>query len=196
GDGGVQPRARARAGVGHVLPRGGVHQPLPGPPGLPPPPGRLLRRQGQPVHSRLHAGRRGEHRRPACPVPRDGRPDHVRAPPRRLERIEAGQAFALLVDYSHKPGAVEAMLAALRPVTGGRLAIVLGCGGDRDRAKRPLMGAAAARLADVAILTSDNPRTEDPLAILGQMLEGVLTVPEPERARLIIEPDRAPAIGL
>jgi UDP-N-acetylmuramoyl-L-alanyl-D-glutamate--2,6-diaminopimelate ligase len=116
--------------------------------------------------------------------------------PGRLERVEAGQDFTLLVDYSHKPGAVEAVLQALRPVTGGRLCIVLGCGGDRDRAKRPLMGAAAARLADVAILTSDNPRSEDPLAILAEMLAGVLTVPERERARVIIDPDRAAAIGL
>ena len=116
--------------------------------------------------------------------------------PGRLERVEAGQDFTLLVDYSHKPGAVEAVLHALRPVTGGRLCIVLGCGGDRDRAKRPLMGAAAARLADVAILTSDNPRSEDPLAILAEMLAGVLTVPGQQRARVIIEPDRAAAIGL
>jgi UDP-N-acetylmuramoyl-L-alanyl-D-glutamate--2,6-diaminopimelate ligase len=115
--------------------------------------------------------------------------------PGRLERVEAGQDFTVLVDYSHKPGAVEAVLRALRPVTGGRLTIVLGCGGDRDTAKRPLMGAAAARLADVAILTSDNPRSEDPLAILTQMLEGVLTVGEPQRARIIVEPDRAAAIG-
>jgi UDP-N-acetylmuramoyl-L-alanyl-D-glutamate--2,6-diaminopimelate ligase len=116
--------------------------------------------------------------------------------PGRLERVDAGQDFTVLVDYSHKPGAVEAVLRALRPVTGGRLAIVLGCGGDRDSAKRPLMGAAAARLADLAILTSDNPRSEDPLAILTEMLEGVLTVGEPERARIIVEPDRAAAIGL
>ncbi len=116
--------------------------------------------------------------------------------PGRLERVEAGQDFTVLVDYSHKPGAVEAVLGALRAVTGGRLCIVLGCGGDRDRAKRPLMGAASARLADVAILTSDNPRSEDPLAILAEMLAGVLTVPEQERARVIIEPDRATAIGL
>jgi UDP-N-acetylmuramoyl-L-alanyl-D-glutamate--2,6-diaminopimelate ligase len=113
-----------------------------------------------------------------------------------LERVDAGQDFTLLVDYSHKPGAVEAVLQALRPVTSGRLAIVLGCGGDRDSAKRPLMGAAAARLADLAILTSDNPRSEDPLAILAEMLDGVLTVGEPERARIIVEPDRAAAIGL
>ena len=116
--------------------------------------------------------------------------------PGRLERVDAGQDFTVLVDYSHKPGAVQAVLRALRPVTGGRLAIVLGCGGDRDSAKRPLMGAAAARLADLAILTSDNPRSEDPLAILAEMLEGVITVGEPERARIIVEPDRAAAIGL
>jgi UDP-N-acetylmuramoyl-L-alanyl-D-glutamate--2,6-diaminopimelate ligase len=116
--------------------------------------------------------------------------------PGRLERVDAGQDFTVLVDYSHKPGAVEAVLRALRPVTGGRLTIVLGCGGDRDTAKRPLMGAAAARLADLAILTSDNPRSEDPLAILAEMLEGVRTVGPDERARIIVEPDRAAAIGL
>jgi len=100
------------------------------------------------------------------------------------------------VDYSHKPGAVEAVLGALRPVTSGELIVVLGCGGDRDRGKRPLMGAAAVRLADVAIFTSDNPRSEDPLGILAEMLHGVLGVPQGERARLIIEPDRAAAIDL
>jgi UDP-N-acetylmuramoyl-L-alanyl-D-glutamate--2,6-diaminopimelate ligase len=116
--------------------------------------------------------------------------------PGRLERVERGQDFTVLVDYSHKPGAVEAVLRALRPVTQGRLSIVLGCGGDRDRAKRPLMGAAATELADLAILTSDNPRSEDPLAILAEMLQGVLTVPPERRGRVIIEPDRAAAIGL
>ena len=116
--------------------------------------------------------------------------------PGRLERVEAGQDFTVLVDYSHKPGAVEAVLRGLRPVTGGRLTIVLGCGGDRDTAKRPLMGAAAASLADTAILTSDNPRSEDPLAILAEMLEGVLTIAEPDRARIIVEPDRGAAIAL
>ena len=100
------------------------------------------------------------------------------------------------VDYSHKPGAVEAVLNALRPVTSGELIVVLGCGGDRDRGKRPLMGAAAARLADVVILTSDNPRSEDPLAILAEMLQGVLGVPQAARARVIMEPDRAAAIEL
>jgi UDP-N-acetylmuramoyl-L-alanyl-D-glutamate--2,6-diaminopimelate ligase len=116
--------------------------------------------------------------------------------PGRLERVDAGQDFTVLVDYSHKPGAVEAVLRALRPVTQGRLCIVLGCGGDRDRAKRPLMGAAAVSLADLAILTSDNPRSEDPLAILAEMLQGAVGVPPERRGRLIIEPDRAAAIGL
>jgi UDP-N-acetylmuramoyl-L-alanyl-D-glutamate--2,6-diaminopimelate ligase len=99
------------------------------------------------------------------------------------------------VDYAHKPGAVEAVLRALREVTQGNLIIVLGCGGDRDRAKRPMMGAAAVSLADTAVLTSDNPRSEDPLAILSAMLEGVLTVPPGERARVVVEPDRAAAIN-
>ncbi len=119
--------------------------------------------------------------------------------PGRLERVDADGAapdLTALVDYSHKPGAVEAVLGALRPVTQGSLIIVLGCGGDRDRAKRPLMGAAAARLADVAIFTSDNPRSEDPLAILAAMLDGALGVPQRHRALVIVEPDRAAAIGL
>ena len=116
--------------------------------------------------------------------------------PGRLERVPApGLGVTAFVDYSHKPGAVEAVLRSLRPVTQGNLIIVLGCGGDRDRAKRPMMGAAAASLADVAILTSDNPRSEDPLAILAAMLDGVLSVPQDERARVIIEPDRAAAIA-
>jgi UDP-N-acetylmuramoyl-L-alanyl-D-glutamate--2,6-diaminopimelate ligase len=134
----------------------------------------------------------------ACPgVP--GRLQRVPLPPGgttpRTPRVSAGQPDAF-VDYSHKPGAVEAVLTALRPVTSGELIVVLGCGGDRDRGKRPLMGAAAARLADVAVFTSDNPRSEDPLGILDEMLHGVLGVPHGERARLIIEPDRAAAIDL
>jgi UDP-N-acetylmuramoyl-L-alanyl-D-glutamate--2,6-diaminopimelate ligase len=120
-----------------------------------------------------------------------------RGVPGRLERVDpGGQDFTILVDYSHKPGAVEATLRALRPVTQGKLTIVLGCGGDRDRGKRPLMGAAAASLADVAILTSDNPRSEDPLAILAAMLEGAAAVDRRDRAHVIVEPDRAAAISL
>jgi UDP-N-acetylmuramoyl-L-alanyl-D-glutamate--2,6-diaminopimelate ligase len=116
--------------------------------------------------------------------------------PGRLERVTGppGLPFTAFVDYSHKPGAVEAVLRSLRTVTAGRLLIVLGCGGDRDRAKRPLMGAAAASLADVTILTNDSPRSEDPLAILDAMLDGVLSVPATERARVVVEPDRAAAI--
>lgn len=115
--------------------------------------------------------------------------------PGRLERVESGRDLTVLVDYSHKPGAVKAVLSALRPVTPGNLRIVLGCGGDRDKGKRPLMGAAAASLADVAIFTSDNPRSEDPLEILAEMLAGALTVPAADRAHVIIEPDRAAAIA-
>jgi UDP-N-acetylmuramoyl-L-alanyl-D-glutamate--2,6-diaminopimelate ligase len=116
--------------------------------------------------------------------------------PGRLERVEAGQDFTVFVDYSHKPGAVRAVLEALRPVTLGNLTIVLGCGGDRDRAKRPLMGEAAAELADVAVFTSDNPRSEDPLGILAEMLSGALTVLARDRGHVIVEPDRAAAIEL
>ncbi len=116
--------------------------------------------------------------------------------PGRLEQVDLGQDFTVLVDYSHKPAAVEAVLRALRPVTQGTLTIVLGCGGDRDAAKRPMMGAIAARLADVAIFTSDNPRSEDPLAIVTAMLDGAIDVPQAQRAHVIVEPDRAAAIGL
>jgi UDP-N-acetylmuramoyl-L-alanyl-D-glutamate--2,6-diaminopimelate ligase len=116
--------------------------------------------------------------------------------PGRLERVGSEHDLTVLVDYSHKPGAVEAVLNALRPVTQGSLRIVLGCGGDRDTAKRPLMGAIAAELADTAIFTNDNPRSEDPLAILGEMLAGTLSVPPRDRAHVVVEPDRAAAIGL
>jgi UDP-N-acetylmuramoyl-L-alanyl-D-glutamate--2,6-diaminopimelate ligase len=115
-------------------------------------------------------------------------------PPGRLERVDRGQDFTVLVDYAHKPGAVEALLTVMRYVTQGSLVIVLGCGGDRDRGKRRLMGAAAARLADEAILTSDNPRSEDPLAILAEMLAGAVEIPQHLRARVSIQPDRAEAI--
>ncbi|MBV2362491.1 UDP-N-acetylmuramoyl-L-alanyl-D-glutamate--2,6-diaminopimelate ligase [Streptomonospora nanhaiensis] len=116
--------------------------------------------------------------------------------PGRMERVEAGQDFTAVVDYSHKPGAIEAVLTALRGITEGELTIVVGCGGDRDRAKRPLMGEAAARLADAVILTDDNPRTEDPVTIVTAMLDGVAKVPQDQRARVTVEPDRAAAIEL
>jgi UDP-N-acetylmuramoyl-L-alanyl-D-glutamate--2,6-diaminopimelate ligase len=92
--------------------------------------------------------------------------------PGRMERIDAGQPFAALVDYAHTPDAVATLLASVREVTEGRVIVVLGCGGDRDRSKRPLMGRAAVAGADLAVFTSDNPRSEDAEAILDEMGDG------------------------
>ncbi|GAA1242312.1 UDP-N-acetylmuramoyl-L-alanyl-D-glutamate--2,6-diaminopimelate ligase [Kitasatospora nipponensis] len=115
--------------------------------------------------------------------------------PGRLERVDAGQAFVAVVDYAHKPDALKAVLESLREVTKGRLHVVIGCGGDRDPYKRGPMGASAARLADTAVLTADNPRSEDPLAILSAMLGGAAEVPEAERGDVLVVPDRAEAIA-
>lgn len=115
--------------------------------------------------------------------------------PGRLERVDAGQPYLAVVDYAHKTDAVESVLKALRKVTEGRVHIVLGCGGDRDTTKRGPMGAAAARLADTAVLTSDNPRSEDPLAILATMLQGAASVPAHERGEVQVFEDRAAAIA-
>ncbi len=93
--------------------------------------------------------------------------------PGRLEPVDAGQDFTVVVDYAHKPDAVAAAVAALRPLTSGRVIVVLGAGGDRDPGKRPMMGAIAARDADVLIVTDDNPRTEDPAAIRAAVLAGI-----------------------
>jgi len=103
--------------------------------------------------------------------------------PGRLERVDAGQPFLALVDYAHKPGAVAALLDTLRDRlaspehAGGRLLVVLGCGGERDAAKRPLMGAEAARRAELLVITDDNPRGEDPAAIRAAMRAGALAGP-------------------
>jgi UDP-N-acetylmuramoyl-L-alanyl-D-glutamate--2,6-diaminopimelate ligase len=115
--------------------------------------------------------------------------------PGRMERVDAGQPFLAVVDYSHKPAAVAGALAALRPLTRGRLIVVLGCGGDRDRAKRPLMGEIAAREADVLIVTDDNPRSEEPAAIRRAMLDGAARVPGGVRAEVVEIGDRGAAIG-
>ncbi|WUT40116.1 UDP-N-acetylmuramoyl-L-alanyl-D-glutamate--2,6-diaminopimelate ligase [Streptomyces sp. NBC_00690] len=115
--------------------------------------------------------------------------------PGRLERIDEGQPYLAVVDYAHKTDAVDSVLRSLRKVTKGRLHIVLGCGGDRDTTKRGPMGAAAARLADTVVLTSDNPRSEDPLAILAAMLAGAAEVPVHERGDVLVEADRAAAIA-
>ena len=132
----------------------------------------------------------------------DGIDVHVAAPaiaaasvPGRMERIDAGQPFLAVVDYSHKPAAVEGALRALRPLTRGRLIIVLGCGGDRDRGKRPHMGEIAARDADLLIVTDDNPRSEDPATIRQAMIEGAVGVPEIERGDVREVGDRAAAIA-
>jgi UDP-N-acetylmuramoyl-L-alanyl-D-glutamate--2,6-diaminopimelate ligase len=93
--------------------------------------------------------------------------------PGRLQPVEEGQRFAVLVDYAHKPGALESVLHAVRDLTRGRVIVVFGAGGDRDRGKRPVMGEIAGRLADEVVVTSDNPRSEDPDAIIAEIVAGV-----------------------
>ncbi|MBI3030686.1 MAG: UDP-N-acetylmuramoyl-L-alanyl-D-glutamate--2,6-diaminopimelate ligase [Candidatus Rokubacteria bacterium] len=118
----------------------------------------------------------------------------VAAVPGRFERVEAGQPFLVVVDYAHTPDALERVLATARKLTRGRLGVVFGCGGDRDRGKRPIMGGIAARLADRVWVTSDNPRSEDPLAIIKEVVVGVGAVwPDLERCAMI--PDRRAAIS-
>jgi UDP-N-acetylmuramoyl-L-alanyl-D-glutamate--2,6-diaminopimelate ligase len=111
----------------------------------------------------------------------------VRGVPGRLEFVDEGQPFAVVVDYAHKPGSLERVLLELRDLARGRVLCVFGCGGDRDREKRPVMGVIAAKLADVAIVTSDNPRSEEPMAIIEEVLAGA---PDLE-----VEPDRRAAIA-
>src|SRR5213078_3498161 len=90
--------------------------------------------------------------------------------PGRFEAVDEGQPFAVVVDYAHKPGALESVLRAARTATDGRVLVVFGAGGDRDRGKRPLMGKIASDLADVVIVTSDNPRSEEPIEIIEDIL--------------------------
>lgn len=113
--------------------------------------------------------------------------------PGRMERVALGQDFTAVVDYSHKPAAVALALDAMRARTSGRVIVVLGCGGDRDVAKRPLMGAAAAARSDVLIVTDDNPRSEDPSAIRAAMLAGANEVEQ--RGEVIDIGDRRAAIA-
>ena len=115
----------------------------------------------------------------------------VAAVPGRFERVDAGQGFLVVVDYAHTPDALRRVLETARRLTPGRLAVVFGAGGDRDRGKRPVMGRVAADLADRVWLTSDNPRSEDPRVIIDQIAVGV--VPPPPEGYTVI-PDRHEAI--
>jgi UDP-N-acetylmuramoyl-L-alanyl-D-glutamate--2,6-diaminopimelate ligase len=116
---------------------------------------------------------------------------HATGVPGRFEAIEEGQPFAVLVDYAHTPEALQNVLLAARPLTEERLISVFGAGGDRDRDKRPHMGRIASELSDLAIVTSDNPRSEDPGSIIDQILDGIEA-----RDRVQVQEDRRAAIGL
>ncbi len=113
--------------------------------------------------------------------------------PGRFELVDCGQEFTVVVDYAHTPDGLENILKAAREVTPGRLIAVFGCGGDRDRTKRPVMGRIAGRYSDLPIITSDNPRTEDPMQVIRDVEEGVREVAVPGGYRVI--PDRREAIG-
>jgi UDP-N-acetylmuramoyl-L-alanyl-D-glutamate--2,6-diaminopimelate ligase len=117
----------------------------------------------------------------------------VASVPGRLERIENDRGLTVLVDYAHKPAALEGVLRTVRPLAqagGGRVHVVFGCGGDRDKAKRPVMGRIAAALADAVVVTSDNPRSEDPESILAEVLSGI-----PAGTRVVARADRRAAIA-
>jgi UDP-N-acetylmuramoyl-L-alanyl-D-glutamate--2,6-diaminopimelate ligase len=114
--------------------------------------------------------------------------ESVRGVPGRFESIDEGQPFEVVVDYAHKPLALETLLRAVRDLATGRVICVFGCGGDRDREKRPQMGRIASELADVVIVTNDNPRSEEPQEIIDAIVAGAVTDVE-------VEPDRAQAIA-
>jgi UDP-N-acetylmuramoyl-L-alanyl-D-glutamate--2,6-diaminopimelate ligase len=111
--------------------------------------------------------------------------------PGRLQAVRAGQPFSVLVDYAHTDDALENVLTALRPLTKGKLRVLFGCGGDRDRTKRPRMAGIAQRMADVVYVTSDNPRTENPRAIIDEIVAGFSEIREKP---IVVEADRRAAI--
>jgi UDP-N-acetylmuramoyl-L-alanyl-D-glutamate--2,6-diaminopimelate ligase len=115
----------------------------------------------------------------------------ARTAPGRFQPVDCGQPFRVFVDYSHKPGALANVLRAARELATGRLIVVFGAGGDRDRGKRPLMGEIAGRLADVALVTSDNPRSEDPEAIIDEIVAGI---PADAGAEVFRDADRRASI--
>ena len=118
--------------------------------------------------------------------------EKCRAVPGRFERVDAGQAFLVVVDYAHTDDALRNAIKMARRLSKGRVITLFGCGGDRDRTKRPLMGMAAGELSDFVVLTSDNPRSEEPLAIMNDAMVGLNRFDTPHAA----EPDRARAIQL
>jgi UDP-N-acetylmuramoyl-L-alanyl-D-glutamate--2,6-diaminopimelate ligase len=116
------------------------------------------------------------------------------AVPGRFEALMAGQPFAVIVDYAHTPEGLEKAIGAARQIAvDAAVYVVFGCGGDRDKEKRPLMGAVASTMADHVVITSDNPRSEDPLEIINATMQGV---PPDYRGRVVMEPDRRRAIGI
>ena len=110
----------------------------------------------------------------------------------RMEPVEGGQDFLVVVDYAHTPDSIRTVLAAARPLATGRVIVVFGCGGDRDRAKRFPMGAAATEGADLTVISTDNPRSEDPLDIIADVERGAAE----GGGRFVVEPDRRAAIRL
>lgn len=119
--------------------------------------------------------------------------ERISGVPGRVEPVDAGQAFAVIVDYAHTPDGLENVLRTVKELAKRRVICVFGCGGDRDRAKRPIMGRIAAVYADAVIVTSDNPRTEDPYFIMRQIEEGLISA-SVEREKYVLEPDRRAAI--
>jgi UDP-N-acetylmuramoyl-L-alanyl-D-glutamate--2,6-diaminopimelate ligase len=108
----------------------------------------------------------------------------------RFEQIDEGQEFLCIVDYAHTEDALRKVIEEARKITEGRIITIFGCGGDRDRSKRPLMGSAASELSDVVIITSDNPRTEEPMGIIREILQGM------KKDNYTVQPDRAEAIQM